>query len=115
MGDAGAMFTIQDLMTAVQEQIPIILMIFNDQGLRRRVGATKIICMAAAAESTSSRPTSWPSPNHSVPKVFFVDDLTRVGATLESALDRSGPVLIEVPNQFDHPGYGSFGDWSSET
>ena len=39
------------------------------------------------------------------------DDLSQVGATLESVLDTDGPVLIEIPNTFGHPGYGSFGRW----
>ena len=114
MGDAGAMFTIQDLMTAVQEQIPIILMIFNDQGygVERRHQDH----LYGRRSGVDVQPPDFVALAKSFgAEGILVDDLTRVGATLESALDRSGPVLIEVPNQFDHPGYGSFGDWSSET
>jgi AcrR family transcriptional regulator len=32
IGDAGIMFTIQDLMTAVQENVPVIVVVFNDEG-----------------------------------------------------------------------------------
>jgi acetolactate synthase-1/2/3 large subunit len=40
-----------------------------------------------------------------------VDDLSKVGETIESVLDVDGPTLIEVPNRFSHPGYGSFGSY----
>jgi acetolactate synthase-1/2/3 large subunit len=40
-----------------------------------------------------------------------VDDLSRVGETLSSVLEADGPTLIEVPNRFNHPGYGSFGSY----
>jgi hypothetical protein len=43
-----------------------------------------------------------------------VDDLSKVGATLESVLDTDEPVLIEVPNEFRHPGYGSFANWDKQ-
>ena len=32
IGDGGVMFTIQDLMTAVQEEIPVVVLVFNDEG-----------------------------------------------------------------------------------
>jgi thiamine pyrophosphate-dependent acetolactate synthase large subunit-like protein len=40
---------------------------------------------------------------------ILVHDLSRVGETVASVLDADGPTFIEVPNRFDHPGYGSFG------
>jgi thiamine pyrophosphate-dependent acetolactate synthase large subunit-like protein len=42
---------------------------------------------------------------------ILVDDLSRVGETLESVLDAAGPTVIEIPNHFNHPGYGSFGSY----
>jgi thiamine pyrophosphate-dependent acetolactate synthase large subunit-like protein len=41
----------------------------------------------------------------------LVDDLSSVGESLESALDSEGPTVIEIPNRFSHPGYGSFGSY----
>lgn len=115
MGDAGVMFTIQDLMTAVQEHIGIVLMVFNDRGygVERRhqdhlygrrsgvdVDPPDFVALARAFGA----------------KALLVSDLSAVGAALEQAIDitdeTGGPVLVEVPNQFRHPGYGSFGDWS---
>jgi len=40
-----------------------------------------------------------------------VDNIRDVGATLKSALGEAGPVLIEVPCDSRHPGYGAWVDW----
>ncbi len=107
IGDAGSMFTIQDLMTAVEERIPAIVMIFNDQGygVERRhqdhlFGRRSGVDVAApdfvaVAEAFGARGVK-------------VDDLSEVGSVLEACLGSSGPVVIEVPNQFSHPGYGAW-------
>jgi acetolactate synthase-1/2/3 large subunit len=110
IGDAGIMFTIQDLMTAVQENVPAIVMVFNDEGygVERRhqdhlygrrsgvdVRPPDFVALAQAFGARGIR----------------VDDLDEVGATLASVLDSEGPTLIEIPNRFDHPGYGSFGSY----
>ncbi|MDH4117135.1 MAG: thiamine pyrophosphate-binding protein [Acidimicrobiia bacterium] len=110
VGDAGIMFTIQDLMTAVQENIPVIVMVFNDRGygverrhqdhLYGRRNAVDLVPpdFVAVAEAFGARG-------------LLVDDLSNVGATLESVLETDRPTLIEIPNQFGHPGYGSFANW----
>jgi len=110
IGDAGVMFTIQDLMTAVQEEVPAIVVVFNDEGygVERRhqdhlygrrsgvdVRPPDFVALATAFGARGIK----------------VDDLSKVGSTIESVLDADGPILIEVPNRFDHPGYGSFGSY----
>jgi acetolactate synthase-1/2/3 large subunit len=110
MGDAGVMFTIQDLMTAVEHKIPIILMIFNDKGYGverrhqdhlygRRSGVDLLppdfIALAKAFGA----------------KGVKVDDIRRVGETVKSVLGQDGPVVVEVPVDFKHPGYGAWVDW----
>ena len=110
IGDAGVMFTIQDLMTAVEHRIPAVIVIFNDRGYGverrhqdhlygRRSGVDVIppdfVALAAAFGATGVR----------------VDDHSRVGETVAGFLEHDGPVLIEVPNEFDHPGYGAFGTY----
>ncbi len=114
IGDAGIMFTIQDLMTAVQERIPVVVMVFNDRGygverrhqdhLYGRRNAVDITPpdFVAVAEAFGARG-------------ILVEDLSDIGTALDSALNHSGPVLIEIPNSFDHPGYGSFGRWDEVT
>jgi thiamine pyrophosphate-dependent acetolactate synthase large subunit-like protein len=110
IGDAGVMFTIQDLMTAVQENVPAIVMVFDDEGYGverrhqdhlygRRSGVDVIppdfVALAHAFGARGIR----------------VEDLSQVGETLASVLDADGPTLIEIPNRFKHPGYGSFGNY----
>jgi thiamine pyrophosphate-dependent acetolactate synthase large subunit-like protein len=110
IGDAGIMFTIQDLMTAVQENVPTIVLVFNDEGygVERRhqdhlygrrsgvdVRPPDFVALAAAFGARGIR----------------VDDLSRVGESIASVLEAEGPTLIEIPNRFSHPGYGAFGSY----
>ncbi len=110
MGDAGVMFTIQDLMTAIQHRVPVILLVFNDEGygVERRhqdhlygrrsgvdVTPPDFVALARAFGAEGVR----------------VDEPTRVGEAVTAALGAGGPVLIEVPNRFGHPGYGAFGTY----
>jgi acetolactate synthase-1/2/3 large subunit len=110
IGDAGVMFTIQDLMTAVEHHIPVVILIFNDRGYGverrhqdhlygRRSGVDLLppdfVAVARAFGATGS----------------IVDDHSRIGETVAGYLDHSGPVVIEIPNEFAHPGYGAFGTY----
>jgi thiamine pyrophosphate-dependent acetolactate synthase large subunit-like protein len=114
IGDAGIMFTIQDLMTAVQENVSAIVLVFNDEGygVERRhqdhlygrrsgvdVRPPDFVALAGAFGAWGIR----------------VEDPDRVGETLASVLDADGPTLIEIPNRFSHPGYGSFGTYEKGT
>jgi acetolactate synthase-1/2/3 large subunit len=104
------MFTLPDLMTAVQENVPVVVMIFNDEGygVERRhqdhlygrrsgvdVRPPDFVRVAEAFGAAACR----------------VNDLDEVGTALATALRVNGPAVIEVPNQFSHPGYGSFARW----
>ncbi|HEX6299971.1 MAG TPA: thiamine pyrophosphate-binding protein [Acidimicrobiia bacterium] len=110
IGDAGVMFTIQDLMTAVEHRIPAVILIFNDRGYGverrhqdhlygRRSGVDLLppdfVAVARAFGATGIR----------------VENHSRIGETVAGALDHAGPVVIEIPNQFSHPGYGAFGNY----
>jgi thiamine pyrophosphate-dependent acetolactate synthase large subunit-like protein len=110
IGDAGVMFTIQDLMTAVEHRVPVIVMVFNDKGYGverrhqdhlygRRSGVDLLppdfVALARAFGAKGMR----------------VGNIGEVGSMLKSALGEAGPVLIEVPCDFRHPGYGAWVDW----
>jgi acetolactate synthase-1/2/3 large subunit len=113
IGDAGIMFSIQDLMTAVQERVPIVVMVFNDRGYGvERRHQDHLYGRRNAVDITP--PDFVALANAFGARGVLVDDLSEVGSALESALDADGPVLIEVPNTFGHPGYGSFGKWDEE-
>jgi acetolactate synthase-1/2/3 large subunit len=110
IGDAGIMFTIQDLMTAVQERIPVVIVVFNDRGYGvERRHQDHLYGRRNAVDIT---PPDFVGVAHAFgAEGLLVEDPSKIGAALESALDRPGPVLIEIPNTFGHPGYGSFGRW----
>lgn len=111
MGDAGSMFTIQDLMTAVQERAGIVLLVFNDRGYgveRRHM------------DDQFGRRTGMdilPPDFVALAKAFGADgelvtaDPSLIGAALERALERAEdgglPSVIEVTVDFAHPGYAS--------
>lgn len=110
IGDAGIMFTIQDLMTAVQERVPVVVVVFNDEGygVERRHQDH----LYGRRSGVDVRPPDFVAVARAFgARGLLVDDLSRVGETVASALDAEGPTLIEVPNRFSHPGYGSFGSY----
>ncbi|MGH8943262.1 MAG: thiamine pyrophosphate-binding protein [Acidimicrobiia bacterium] len=110
IGDAGVMFTIQDLMTAVQENVPVVVLVFNDEGygVERRHQDH----LYGRRSGVDVRPPDFVALAHSFgARGILVDDLSRVGKTVESVLDAEGPTVIEIPNRFSHPGYGSFGSY----
>jgi thiamine pyrophosphate-dependent acetolactate synthase large subunit-like protein len=114
IGDAGIMFTIQDLMTAVQENVPAIVMVFNDEGygVERRHQDH----IYGRRSGVDVRPPDFVALAHAFgARGIRVEDLSRVGETLASVLDADGPTLIEIPNRFNHPGYGSFGNYEKGT
>ena len=114
IGDAGVMFTVQDLMTAVQERVPVIVMVFNDRGygVERRHQDH----LYGRRNAVDILPPDFVALAHAFgARGIRVDDLSEVGSTLESALGGDTPTLIEIPNRFGHPGYGSFGDWDDDT
>jgi acetolactate synthase-1/2/3 large subunit len=114
IGDAGIMFTIQDLMTAVQENVPAIVLVFNDEGygVERRHQDH----LYGRRSGVDVRPPDFVALAHAFgARGIRVEDLGRVGETLASVLDADGPTLIEIPNRFDHPGYGSFGTYEKGT
>jgi thiamine pyrophosphate-dependent acetolactate synthase large subunit-like protein len=114
IGDAGVMFTIQDLMTAVQENVPAIVMVFNDEGygVERRHQDH----LYGRRSGVDVRPPDFVALAHAFgARGIRVEDLSQVGETLASVLDADGPTLIEIPNRFDHPGYGSFGNYEKGT
>ena len=43
--------------------------------------------------------------------LYYLTALKQVGATVKSALGADGPVVVEVPCDFRHPGYGAWVDW----
>ena len=113
IGDSGIMFTIQDLMTAVEHKAPVKVMVFNDRGygVERRHQDH----LYGRRSGVDLMPPDFVALAHAFGAVGMkVDDPARTGEALSAALDRPGPVLIEVACDFRHPGYGSFVDWDAQ-
>ena len=112
IGDAGVMFTIQDLMTAVEHNISVIVIVFNDRGygVERRHQDH----LYGRRSGVELLPPDFVALAHAFgARGMLINDLDKLGNAIDDALNHEGPVLIEVPNTFDHPGYGSFVDWTS--
>ncbi len=110
IGDAGIMFTIQDLMTAVEHQIPVVVIVFNDRGygVERRHQDH----LYGRRSGVDLLPPDFVAVAHAFgARGVRVEDHSRIGRTVSDALAHQGPVVIEVPNQFKHPGYGAFGSY----
>jgi thiamine pyrophosphate-dependent acetolactate synthase large subunit-like protein len=110
IGDAGIMFTIQDLMTAVQENVPAVVLVFNDEGygVERRHQDH----LYGRRSGVDVRPPDFVALAHAFgARGIRVEDLSRVGETVASVLEADGPTLVDIPNRFNHPGYGSFGSY----
>lgn len=111
IGDAGVMFTIQDLMTAVEHNISVIVLVFNDRGYG--VERRHMDHLYGRQNGVELLPPDFVA----LAKAFGAHgvrvELDGVGTAIDDALNRGGPVLIEIPNNFGHPGYGSWVDWGA--
>jgi thiamine pyrophosphate-dependent acetolactate synthase large subunit-like protein len=108
IGDAGVMFTIQDLMTSIQENVPITVVIFNDEGygVERRHQDQ----LYGRRCGVDIRPPDFVKLAEAFGAVGLrVTNLREVGAALRQAQNSNRPAIVEVPHRFSHPGYGSFG------
>src|SRR5207244_869248 len=106
-GDGGALFTAQELATAVHYDIPVVWIVFNDGGYRsieayqRRAygqayaGALTNPDFALFAQSFGALGLRAETPD-------------RVQAAIVKALASSGPALIEVPGFIEAPGWAAY-------
>ncbi|MDW3178883.1 MAG: thiamine pyrophosphate-binding protein [Acidimicrobiia bacterium] len=111
IGDAGVMFTIQDLMTAVEHEISVIVLVFNDRGYG--VERRHMDHLYGRQNGVELLPPDFVALAKSFGAHGVRVELDGVGAAIDDALNRGGPVLIEIPNNFGHPGYGSWVDWDN--
>ncbi len=108
IGDAGVMFTIQDLMTAVEHNISVIVLVFNDRGYG--VERRHMDHLYGRQNGVELLPPDFVALAKSFGAHGVRVELDGVGNAIDEALNRGGPVLIEIPNNFGHPGYGSWFD-----
>ncbi|MCB2114953.1 MAG: 5-guanidino-2-oxopentanoate decarboxylase [Rhodobacteraceae bacterium] len=95
-GDGGAQFTLPELMTAVQERVPLTFVIWNNRAYREIAEAM----VAAGAEPIGTDPVP---PDFAliaracgVPHVCVAADPAAVAAALGANPPKDGPVMIEI-------------------
>lgn len=104
IGDGGAQFTLTEMLTAVDENLPITFIIWNNRGYREIENAMT----SAGVEVTGCDPTppafadvarAFSMPYHHCP-----NEAERVQQLLRSDVTQDGPVMIEVDATLDpHP------------
>jgi len=102
-GDGGLLMCLGELSTAVEQDIPIVVIVFNDQSL-------SLIDIKQQASGLPSRGMRWETPNFSQVmeglggKSYQVSDIQQYRQALDEALEIGSPVLIDV--LFNPEGYG---------
>ena len=102
-GDGGLLMCLGELSTAVEQDIPIIIIVFNDQSL-------SLIDIKQQASGLPSRGMRWETPNFSQVmeglggKSYQVSNIQQYRQALDEALEIGSPVLIDV--LFNPEGYG---------
>ena len=94
-GDGGLLMCLGELSTAVEQDIPIVIIVFNDQSL-------SLIDIKQQASGLPSRGMRWETPNFSKVmeglggKSYQVSDKEQYRQALDEALEIGSPVLIDV-------------------
>ena len=102
-GDGGLLMCLGELSTAVEQDIPIVIIVFNDQSL-------SLIDIKQQASGLPSRGMRWETPNFSQVmeglggKSYQVSNIQQYRQALDEALEIGSPVLIDV--LFNPEGYG---------
>ena len=96
IGDGGAQFTLPELMTAFDEKLPIIVVVWNNFAYKEIADAMR----TDGVEVVGCDPTP---PNfvalaaaYSMPHVACNDDADSLAEALQAYPDRTGPMLIEI-------------------
>ena len=94
-GDGGFMLSCQELATAIQYGVKIVVMVFNDNGYQ-------VLRIQQHDRFQRHSEVDLHNPDFvAMAKSFGADsfrvEVDQVGQALESSLDSDGPVLIEIP------------------
>jgi len=103
-GDGGLLMCLGELLTAVQQRVRIIVVVFNDESL-------SLIDIKQQQRKLSPRGIRWKGPDFAKlmqgmgGRGFIVSDLTEYKSALADAMAETGPALIDV--HIDSSGYPS--------
>jgi acetolactate synthase I/II/III large subunit len=97
-GDGGFLFTATELATAVQHEIPVTILLFNDgaYGNVRRIQRSRFGADRTIASSLTNPDFGALAASFGV-RYWRATSPTDLGAALGAAIDHDGPALVEVP------------------
>jgi acetolactate synthase I/II/III large subunit len=98
-GDGGFMFGVQELATAVQNQIKLISIVFNNRSFGNVLRDQKMTFGGRFIGESLTNPDFTKLAQSFGAKAYRAVNPAELKSSLTSALNDSGPVLIEVPSE----------------
>jgi acetolactate synthase I/II/III large subunit len=98
-GDGGFMFGVQELATAVQNQIKLISIVFNNRSFGNVLRDQKTAFDGRFIGESLTNPDFFKLAQSFGAKAHRAVNPAELKSTLANALNESGPVLIEVPSE----------------
>jgi acetolactate synthase I/II/III large subunit len=98
-GDGGFMFGVQELATAVQYQINLITVVFNNRSFGNVLRDQRISFGGRLIGESLTNPDFLRLAESFGALAYRAQSPAELKVALESALDHNGPVLIEVPSE----------------
>jgi len=95
-GDGGFMFHVGELATASQYQIPVVIVIFNDGGYGVLRGLQSQRFDGRFNETELFTPDFVKLAESMGVSGLYVDEVDELAEAMNTAMARSGPVLVEV-------------------
>ena len=110
IGDGGLFMCLHELHTAVAEEIPVVVVVANNNDYAIiSAEAGREYELAADEYAWAGSPASFSGVAESLGMAATcVETTAELTAAVEDALDRDGPTLIEVPTAQDEPQAGSW-------
>jgi acetolactate synthase-1/2/3 large subunit len=100
-GDGGFMFGVQELATAVQNQIKLIVVVFNNRSFGNVLRDQKVVFHGHFIGERLRNPDFVKLAQSFGAVAYRAENPAELKSSLMAALNDSGPVLIEVPSEPD--------------
>jgi acetolactate synthase I/II/III large subunit len=98
-GDGGFMFGVQELATAVQNQIKLVTIVFNNRSFGNVLRDQKTVFNGHFIGESLTNPDFVKLAQSFGAKAYRASNPAELKLALTSALEDSGPVLIEIPSE----------------
>jgi acetolactate synthase-1/2/3 large subunit len=100
-GDGGFMFGVQELATAVQNQIKLIIIVFNNRSFGNVLRDQKVVFHGHFIGERLRNPDFVKLAQSFGAVAYRAENPAELKSSLMAALNDNGPVLIEVPSEPD--------------